>query len=133
MALSAIVAFAVTPALEAQTTPVGLQPLTPEQQRAQDAQAAVAATGCAACGTGILILIVTLVAINIAILVWVARDAKSRGMDSSALWMLLVFFTHLIGLIIYLFSRPQGALVECQHCHNKRLAVSAKCPHCGNA
>ena len=39
----------------------------------------------------------------------------------------------IIGLIIYLFSRPQGNLIQCAHCNNKRLQASAKCPHCGNA
>jgi len=29
---------------------------------------------------------------SVALLVWVARDAKARGMDSAVLWMLLVFF-----------------------------------------
>lgn len=98
----------------------------------QDAQAAAGAAGCAACGGTIIFLIVACIAINVAILVWVARDAKSRGMDSSALWMLLVMFTGFIGLIIYIFSRPQGNLIQCPHCKNKRLQVSAKCPHCGN-
>jgi hypothetical protein len=30
--------------------------------------------------------------ISIALLVWVARDAKARGIDSAVLWMALVFF-----------------------------------------
>mgnify|MGYP003290160703 CR=1 FL=1 len=53
------------------------------------------AAGCAACGAcgagiGVIIFIfLAILAINIAILVWVARDAKARGMDSSVLWMIL--------------------------------------------
>jgi hypothetical protein len=78
-------------------------------------------------------LIIGIIALNIAILVWVARDAKARGMDSAVLWMILVMFTGLIGLVIYLFARPQGNVIPCSHCGNKRLQVSAKCPHCGNA
>ncbi|SRR5258707_2461461 len=77
--------------------------------------------------------IIAFIALNIALLIWVARDAKSRGMDSAILWMILVMFTGIIGLIIYLFSRPQGNTIQCSHCGNKRLQVSAKCPHCGNA
>ena len=77
--------------------------------------------------------IIGLIALNIALLVWVARDAKNRGMDNSVLWMVLVMVTGIIGLIIYLFVRPQGNVVKCTHCSNKRLQVSAKCPHCGNA
>jgi uncharacterized membrane protein YhaH (DUF805 family) len=94
---------------------------------------------CAACGTcgagmGMIILIpLVILALNIALLVWVARDAKSRGMDSAVLWMVLVMFTSVIGLIIYIFSRPQGNLVQCPTCHNNRLQAGAKCPHCGNA
>ena len=94
------------------------------------------AAACAACGacSGALILVpILFFAINIALLVWVARDAKSRGMDSAVLWMLLVMFTSVLGLVIYLLSRPQGELMQCSHCGNKRLRASATCPHCGNA
>ncbi len=111
--------------------------LFPAQVFAQ--QAPSDAETCAACGTcgagmGVLIAIpVAIFALNVALLVWVARDAKARGMDSAVLWMVLVMFTSLIGLIIYIFSRPQGNLVKCQHCQNKRLQASARCPHCGNS
>lgn len=88
---------------------------------------------CAACGSGFVFVILTMFALNIAMLVWVARDAKSRGMDSSVLWMLLVMLTGPIGLILYFLSRPQGELSQCGSCGNKRLRASAKCPHCGNA
>jgi Phospholipase_D-nuclease N-terminal len=94
---------------------------------------AAGAAGCAACGGFTIFVLVGVPVLSIALLIWVARDAKSRGMDSAVLWMLLVFFTNIIGLIIYLFSRPQGNLIQCPHCNNKRLQASAKCPHCGNA
>jgi len=90
------------------------------------------ATGCAVCG-GFLMIPVIIFILNIALLIWVARDAKARGMDGSAIWMILVLFTSIIGLILYIFSRPSGNLVPCQKCQNSRLEVSAKCPHCGNA
>jgi hypothetical protein len=92
-----------------------------------------AAAGCLACGSGILFLIFALSVLNIALLIWVARDAKSRGMDSAVVWMLLVLFLGPIGLVIYLLSRPQGNVVPCPNCKNKRLQASARCPHCGNA
>jgi hypothetical protein len=79
------------------------------------------------------VIIVGIIALNIAALIWVARDAKNRGMDNAVVWMILVMLTGIIGLIIYLFTRPQGNLVPCPHCGNKRLQASAKCPHCGNA
>ena len=93
------------------------------------------AAGCAACGgCGVVIFfVIAMVALNVALLVWVARDAKARGMDSSVLWMILVMFTGFIGLIIYIFARPQGNLIQCPSCQGKRLQASAKCPQCGNA
>jgi uncharacterized membrane protein YhaH (DUF805 family) len=96
------------------------------------------AGACAACGTcgagmGTMILVpIAFFALNIALLVWVARDAKARGMDSAVLWMALVMFTSVIGLVIYIFARPQGQIVQCPHCGNKRLEASSKCPTCGN-
>ena len=96
----------------------------------RDAASGLASCGC--CGTFIFIPIAAL-AISIALLVWVARDAKARSMDSAVLWMVLVMLTGLIGLVIYIFSRPQGNLVQCASCNNQRLQASAKCPHCGNA
>lgn len=98
------------------------------QRRPHDAVNGLAGCGC--CGTFIFIPI-ALSVLSIALLVWVARDAKARGMDSAILWMLLVFFLNLLGLVIYLFSRPQGNLVPCPNCGNKRLQASVKCPHCG--
>jgi cytochrome bd-type quinol oxidase subunit 2 len=99
-------------------------------QRDSDAAGAAACFGCAGF---MFFIIVGIIAINIALLVWVARDAKSRGMDNSILWMVLVMITGLVGLIIYILVRPQGNLVPCAHCKMKRMPVSAKCPHCGNA
>jgi hypothetical protein len=93
-----------------------------------------AGAGCALAGCGgFIFIIIAAIALNIALLVWVARDAKARGMDSSVLWMVLVMFTGLIGLIIYIFARPQGNMIQCPSCANKRMQASAKCPHCANA
>ena len=80
-----------------------------------------------------IIIPIAILVLNIALLVWVARDAKARSMDSAVLWMILVMFTGPIGLVIYIFSRPQGNLIQCQQCQNKRLQASARCPHCGNS
>jgi hypothetical protein len=96
------------------------------------------AQACAACGTcgagaGMMIMIpVIFFALNIALLVWVARDAKARGMDNAVLWMALVMFTSVVGLLIYIFARPQGELAKCPSCGNNRLKGLAKCPYCGN-
>ena len=98
--------------------------------------AAEGCAGCGVCGGTIMapfILLAVLFVINVALLVWVAKDAKARGLDNSVLWMALVFLTGLVGFTIYYFSRPQGELGKCAHCGNNRLTVSAKCPTCGNA
>jgi tetrahydromethanopterin S-methyltransferase subunit D len=92
---------------------------------------AAGAAGCFACSGFLIFIVIAAIAINVAILVWVARDAKARGMDSAVLWMLLVFFLGLIGLVIYLLARPQGNMVPCPNCGNKKLQASVKCPHCG--
>jgi hypothetical protein len=89
------------------------------------------AAGLACCGT-FFFLIVAVVVLNVALLVWVARDAKARGMDGAAIWMLLVFFTGIFGLFVYLLSRPKGYLVNCNSCGNRRLAAARVCPHCGH-
>jgi uncharacterized membrane protein YhaH (DUF805 family) len=105
-------------------------------QPGSKAAAEAAAGACAACAgiwSVFIIAIFLLIAVNIAILIWVARDAKARGMDGSVMWVILVAFTGFIGLIVYLFSRPQGILVQCQKCKNNRMQAANKCPHCGNA
>ncbi|MEM3466658.1 MAG: abscisic acid-deficient protein Aba4 family protein [Candidatus Jordarchaeales archaeon] len=48
-----------------------------------------------------IIVVIALIIIDIAIAVWVYRDARERGMEA-ALWLLIVLLTGLIGLIIYL-------------------------------
>jgi hypothetical protein len=88
--------------------------------------------GCSACG-GLIAIPILIIALNIAMLVWVAKDAKARGMETPILWMLLVFFMSVVGLIIYIFSRPQGEIVKCPNCGNNRLRSLSQCPHCGRA
>ncbi len=78
----------------------------------------------------VIMVIIVIFLINIALLVWVARDAKIRGMDNPVIWMLLVFFTGFIGLIIYLLARTQGYIIICENCNNKKLEILSKCPHC---
>jgi hypothetical protein len=101
------------------------------QAQRNDASGAAGCAACSGCG-GLLILIwISLIGLQIALLIWVARDAKARGMDSAILWMLLVMFVPLLGIVIYIFARPQGNMVQCANCGNKRLQASVKCPHCG--
>ena len=78
------------------------------------AGAAAGALGCLGCSAFLMIPVVLLI-VQIALLVWVAKDSKSRGMDNAVVWMIFVFLAPVIGLIVYM-----------------RLQVAAKCPHCGN-
>ena len=71
-------------------------------------------------------------AVWIFLVIWVYKDAKSRGMDNAVLLTIVTAITGLLGLIIYLLMRPKGNLVPCPSCQKKRLEGSAKCPHCGN-
>jgi hypothetical protein len=98
---------------------------------AQDDNPAAGCAGCLACGVVPMIVLVAIIALHIAILVWVARDAKARGMDNAVLWMILVMLTGVLGLIIYVLARPQGNMILCPNCHNNRLQASVRCPHCG--
>jgi uncharacterized membrane protein YhaH (DUF805 family) len=97
------------------------------------AGAAAGAGGCLACGGFLLFIGIAIAALHIALLVWIYRDAKNRGTENAVVWMLVVLFFPLIGAIIYLLARTKGNLVACPRCEGKRLEVSAKCPHCGNA
>lgn len=113
--------------------------LAMSQNRGGPDEACGTAGGCASCGACgaapivIIVFIIAIVVLNVALLVWVARDSKARGMDNSVMWMILVMFTGVLGLVIYIFSRPQGELVQCPNCKNNRMQASAKCPHCGNS
>jgi hypothetical protein len=92
--------------------------------------------GCAACGVSAVFLIVALAISVVAMVVWIFiaiwayKDATARGMDNGCLWLVLILFTGLIGLIIYLVSRPSGELKICRECGKKRLREARRCPHC---
>jgi len=120
------------PRVLAPTQAVLFAALSPALLLARPSDDAGAAAGCALCST-FLFIPIALIALNIALLVWVARDAKARGMDNAVLWMLLVMCTSVVGLIIYILSRPQGDLIACANCKNRRLRASVRCPHCGAA
>jgi len=64
------------------------------------------AAACGVCGGGFALMILVPIAIQVAILVWVYKDSRARGMESSLGWMAFVFFVPLIGILVYLFTRP---------------------------
>ena len=73
------------------------------------------------------------------VIVWVFRDAESRGMNG-LLWALLVLVGNVIGLIIYLIirneaiGRPKAPPTEkCPACGNAVGSGFAYCPNCGAA
>jgi MFS family permease len=71
-------------------------------------------------GTGALCfgLIIGLV-INIAILVWVTKDAQKRGSSAGA-WLVIVLLFGILGLLAYLVARPKGKLVPCPECGKEK-------------
>ena len=84
------------------------------------------AGGAVLCFGGILVWLV----INIAILVWVIRDAQSRGASAGA-WVVIVILFGILGLLAYLVARPKGKLVPCPECGKQKPITDAICPHCG--
>jgi hypothetical protein len=98
-----------------------------------DMEDAAALGACATCSGVMLLIPIGILALNIYLLIWVAKDAKARGLDNAVVWMVVVMVFSLLGLVIYLSSRPKGELVACANCGDKRLQLSAKCPSCGNA
>ncbi len=116
------------------STPAAFLLLPAQSAFAQSEMEDAAALGaCATCSGVMLLIPIAILALNIYLLIWVAKDAKARGLDNAVVWMVVVMVFSLLGLVIYLSSRPKGELVACANCGNKRLQLSAKCPSCGNA
>ena len=51
-------------------------------------------------------------AIQIALAVWVYKDATKRGMENAVLLTVVTALTGLIGLLIYLLMRPKTPNVQ---------------------
>jgi hypothetical protein len=61
--------------------------------------------------------------------IWVYRDAEKRG-SSGILWLIIVFVTGIIGLIIWLIVRPP---VGGKKTSPAQAASDRRCPECGRA
>jgi hypothetical protein len=63
---------------------------------------------------------------------WVYIDAQDRRLPKPLLWALLVLVGNLVGLLVYLISRPDGSAdLRCPHCAKKLNGGKAGCPYCG--
>ena len=86
-----------------------------------------------------------MLALWIAIIVWVYKDAEKRGMNG-ALWALLAFFLHLLGLLIFVIVRsehpvrtgaapaavaPAAVPPVCPKCARPLDRSHSFCPACG--
>jgi|SRR5436190_2539393 len=94
-----------------------------------------AACGVMGCGLVVwLVMMVVMLGIGVTVIVlifkFIKRDAISRGMPNanSIPWLALL---GLVGLVIYLLTRPQGDVLPCPHCNQGRMQGLQFCPHCG--
>ncbi|MFB0544771.1 MAG: zinc-ribbon domain-containing protein [Asgard group archaeon] len=69
--------------------------------------------------------------IGILLGVWVYHDAKDRG-ENGALWLIIVLFTMLIGLIIWLIVRPEKQVPKSETREKTKEVVEKVliCPYC---
>jgi len=88
--------------------------------------------------------IISLILVSLIIVVliglWIYRDAESRG-ENGVLWLLIVFFLNIIGLIIWLLVRPpkkelaERKVVEkvlvCPYCRFENPPDIRFCSNCG--
>lgn len=96
-----------------------------------------AAAACGAMGCGLvvwLVMMVVFLGIGITVIViifkWIKKDSVARGLPpgNNMPWLALL---GLIGLVIYLLTRPQGNVMPCPRCNEPRMQGLPMCPHCG--
>jgi hypothetical protein len=63
---------------------------------------------------------------------WVYIDAQERHMPRPLLWALLTVVGNVVGLLVYLISRPVGPKdLQCPRCAKALNGSKAGCPYCG--
>lgn len=95
----------------------------------------VAGAGCAMLGCGayivfLLLILAAVIGITVFIFKWIKKDALARGDNPSKAWFALL---GLLGLLIYVLTRPQGNVLPCPSCQQPRMQGLPRCPNCGNA
>jgi len=97
-----------------------------------DEAAAMAACGAFALVYIVIILFMLAVAVVIIVIIfkYIKKDAMARGDNPSKAWFALL---GLLGLLIYVLTRPQGNVMPCPSCGQSRMQGLPRCPHCGNA
>ena len=76
------------------------------------------------------VLSVVLLITSVAMLIWMAKDSRNRGMEGIASWIMPILFLNVLAFLVYFFSRPRGKLVNCRFCANRCLDNALSCPHC---
>jgi predicted membrane protein len=104
------------------------------QRRSSDDEAAAAAAACGAFALVYILVILFMLAVAVVIIViifkYIKKDAIARGDNPSKAWFALL---GLLGLLIYVLTRPQGNVMPCPSCGQSRMQGLPRCPHCGNA
>ncbi|MEP6904098.1 MAG: hypothetical protein ABJA66_20435 [Actinomycetota bacterium] len=80
----------------------------------------------------VIFLVVLAIGITVAVIIFkfIKKDAIARGDNPSKAWFALL---GLLGLLIYVLTRPQGNVMPCPSCGKSRMQGLPRCPHCGNA
>ena len=80
----------------------------------------------------VILLVILAIAVTVIIIIfkYIKKDATARGDNPSKAWFALL---GLLGLLIYVLTRPQGNVMPCPSCGQGRMQGLPRCPHCGNA
>ena len=63
---------------------------------------------------------------------WVYIDAQERRLPRPLLWALLTLVGNVVGLLVYLISRPDEVTdLRCPRCGKRLNGSKAGCPYCG--